>query len=80
MKKIPALFYQLLSLYPSDRAFAHAINEDTSDVHRWRHEKKKLTTRAIISICRLFDCRPHDLDPDLFPEDLYFVFKSKGEK
>ena len=73
------IFRELVSYSDSKRAFARLISEDVSDVHRWCTEEKTITARAIISICRLFNVSPHLLNPEIFPEDLNFVYrKQKG--
>lgn len=61
----------------SIREFARIINEHYTDVQRWAAGKKTLTVRAIITLCRLYDYHPHDLNPNIFPEDLDFIFTIK---
>lgn len=62
----------------SMREFARTIREDVADISRWKAGRKQLTTRAIVAVCRLFPrVKPHDLNPDHFPDDLRFVFKNK---
>lgn len=61
----------------SMRKFALLISENYSDVQRWTGGTKKLTVRCVITLCKLFDYHPHDLNPDVFPEDLHFVFYTK---
>jgi len=56
------------------RQFAYIINENASDVCKWRAAKKNLTIRVIVTLCRMFNLRPHDLNPDVFPPDLLFQF------
>lgn len=58
------------------RQFAYLINENASDVCKWRAAKKNLTIRVIVTLCRMFNLRPHDLNPDVFPADLLFEFGS----
>ena len=71
---------KLISQYPSMREFARTIREDITDVSRWKCGKKRLTTRAIVSICCLHpEVKPFQLNPDNFPRELEFVFK-KGKK
>lgn len=68
----------LISLHPSMRKFAHFINEDQGDISRCKSGCKNIGSRMTISICRKYpDISPNDLNPDIFPEDLKFVFKSK---
>lgn len=74
------LFNEILSRSESMREFSREIREADSDICRWKQGKKKLTCRAVISICRLYSVSPHILNPDLFPEDLKFNFtKLKGK-
>lgn len=66
---------ELIQDYASLREFARAIGEDGSDVMRWRHDRSKVTPRAVIKICKLYpSIAPYKLNPDIFPEDLHFVF------
>jgi hypothetical protein len=74
------LFNEILARSESMREFSRQIREADSDICRWKQGKKKLTCRAIISICRLYNVSPHVLNPDLFPNDLKFTFiKTKGK-
>lgn len=62
----------------SCRAFAREIDEDVSDVFRWKSEKLKIKARAIVKICRLYpDITPHDLRPDWYDKDVRFIFGVK---
>lgn len=65
----------LLTQYSSLREFARAIGEDGADVIRWRYGRSKVKSRAVVAICRLHpDIMPHDLNPEVFPADLKFIF------
>ena len=60
----------------SYRDFCRVINEDSADMSRWMNRQKNITTRAVLSICKHYPkIKPHDLNPDLFPENLEFVWK-----
>ena len=76
--KSTQIMAELISRSDSMREFARLIAEDVADVSKWKTGKKTLTTRATISICRIFKMQPHELNPDLFPEDLKFIF-TKGK-
>ena len=61
--------------YPTMREFARTIHEETSDVSRWKGGHKKVTVRALVEIIRLHPViKAWDLRPDIFPEELEFVF------
>jgi len=68
---------ELIAKHKSMREFARVINEDPSDIHRWKTGKAIVKVRAIITIARLYGVKPYDLDGDLFPQDLEFVFKKR---
>ena len=71
----------IIKQYSSFRAFARAISEDGADITRWRANKTKIKARAIVSICRLHpEITPHDLNPNIFPPDLRFVFEENKDK
>jgi len=69
----------LVNQHESMRSFARKINEDVSDVVRWKKGQTKIKTRAIVTICRLYGINPHELRPDWFPSDLKFVFQKDGQ-
>ena len=67
---------ELIKKSGSSREFGRLIQEDPIDIHRWKTGKKPLTARAIIAICRAYpQFKPCYLNPDLFPDDLEFVFR-----
>lgn len=79
LNKSMKIISDLIENHDSMRDFSRVIREDASDVLRWKHGKCFVKSRAVISICRLFDyVKPNDLNP-IFPEDLEFIFK-KGKK
>lgn len=58
------------------RDFARTIGEDSADISRWMHRQKNVTTRAVLSICKIYpQIKPHDLNPELFAANLEFVWK-----
>ena len=61
----------------SQREFARIIKEHVSDVYKWKSGDKSLTTRATLSICRIYGLNPNDLNPDVWPDDLTLVFKKE---
>ena len=62
----------------SCRAFARQIDEDVSDIFRWKAGKMKIKARAVVRICRLYrDVKPHDLRPEWYEPDVRFVFEDK---
>jgi hypothetical protein len=66
---------EIIAKHPSLREFCRLINEDSSDVIRWRYGRNKIRARAIVAICALHpEVRPHDLNPEHFPANLRFVF------
>jgi len=67
-------FKDILDKYESIRALSREINEDPSDISRWRDGVRRISPRAVISICRLHpDVLPNDLS-EIFPADLTFNF------
>jgi uncharacterized membrane protein YkvA (DUF1232 family) len=76
-KKSMSLLSALIeNFYPTMREFSRTIHEETSDVSRWKGGHKKITMRALVEICRLHPVIiPWDLRPDVFPENLEFIFK-----
>ena len=78
-KKTPAeVLNSLIEKYPTANNFARMINENATDVMRWRHGKAMMSARAVISICRLHPkVKPCQLNPKWFPEDLTFKFGAK---
>lgn len=62
------------------RSFSNFLGENVSDICKWRAGKKNLTVRVIVKLCRLFDFRPHELNPDYFPPDLMFLFSEPESK
>jgi hypothetical protein len=72
------LINEITAQYDSMRAFAKTIQEHCSDVSRWCAGKSTIKLRAVIEICRLFPTiMPHQLNSEIFPEDLTFTFKRK---
>lgn len=70
------LINELVNKEDSMRAFARLIDEQCSDVSRWCAGKAKIKVRAIIEICRLYPkIIPADLNHEVFPTDLRFIFK-----
>lgn len=66
---------KLLEQYKTSREFARVIGEDAADVIRWRYNRCKIKPRAVINICRHHpEITPHQLNPDVFPQDLRFSF------
>jgi hypothetical protein len=78
-EKTPAeVLNELIAQYPTAKEFARKINEDTTDVLRWRHGRAMMSTRAVVSVCRLHPkVKPHQLNPKWFPVDLTFKFGAK---
>lgn len=70
----------LIKKSKSLRKLARDLNEHASDIYLWKEGKRSLPARAIISICRAYNYDPHELNPDLFPADLKFVFSKKENK
>ncbi len=68
------LINELIANHESMRAFARVIGEDASDVMKWKNGKISIKVRAVISIARIFDIKPHDINP-IFPSDIEFIFK-----
>lgn len=66
---------ELINNCVSLRAFARAIEEDSSDVHRWKTGTSKIRAKAVIKICKIFDIIPQVLRPDIFGNDVKLVFK-----
>ncbi len=69
---------ELVERHESIREFARYINEDASDVIRWRSDQTKIKPRAVISMARIYGIHPFDLRCDLFPDNLKFVFERKN--
>ena len=61
------------------REFAIEFGEHVSDLVKWKGGKKALNPRIIVKVCRLFNIKPHDLNPDHFPHDLAFVFDNAAK-
>lgn len=77
LKSIKILL-DLISKHPSMRKFAHVINEDQGDISRCTLGYKSPRARMVVNICREYpNICPHDLNPDIFPKDLKFIFKQK---
>lgn len=75
MMKSAQIISDLIKDHASARQFAIKINAENADVIRWRQGKVKVGPRAVVNIARLFDVKPFDLRPDLFPENLKFMFE-----
>lgn len=75
--KARKIFINLSKTSPSMREFSRLIGEDSADCSKWKGGKKPITVRAVITLCRMFECHPHDLNPDFFPEDMDFIFTTK---
>ena len=68
----------IIEKYPTATKFARTINEDSTDVMRWRYGRSMMSTRAVVSICRLHPkIKPYQLNPKWVPEDLTFKFGAK---
>lgn len=68
----------LIAKHKTMRAFSRAISEDISDVWKWKKGQKRITPRAISSICKLYpEIKPHNLRPDIYPEGISFNFKKE---
>jgi hypothetical protein len=74
-KKSAKIINDLIEKHESMRDFGRKISEDPADIMRWKSGKSAVRVRAVITICRLFGYEPHEVNPDLFPQDLSFVFK-----
>ncbi len=75
------IYNSLIDKHESMRKFAIAIGEEISQVCKWRYGRKSLPTRTVITICRMYPkIQPYELNPDLFPEDLKFIFKKESKK
>lgn len=70
-------FKAVINQSESIRSLAKLIGEDSSDISRWRNGFAKISVRAVVSICRLFDVRANTLRPDIFQSDVELVFKRK---
>lgn len=79
-KKPETIINDLISRYESLRDFSRTIQEDSSDVMRWRFGRSKVRPRAVIKICELHpEIQPHELNADIFPAHLTFKFGDKHE-
>lgn len=66
----------LIKKHKTSRAFARLINEDASDILRWRLGRTHIKARAVVAICKLHpEIKPYDLNGDIFPPDLRFTFE-----
>ena len=74
--KSALIIEELIKKHKSAREFARTINEDISDVIRWRQGKLRVGARAAVSLAKVYKVKPSDLRPDLFPEELEFVFNT----
>lgn len=61
------------------RKLARLINEDLSDIWRWKSNTAKIRAEACIKICRLFDASPQKLRPDIFTSDVKLTFKKEKQ-
>ncbi len=78
--KAVKLINELAKEHDGMRPFGRFIGEDCADISRWCAGKNAIGVRAIIKICRLFPrIKPHELNADVFPEDLEFTFKRKKQ-
>lgn len=76
-EKVQKTLEKLIKKHPSLRAFARHINEDASDICRWK-SGRTIRTRSIINIIQYYpEIMPHELDPENYPENLHFIFKGK---
>jgi uncharacterized membrane protein YkvA (DUF1232 family) len=76
IKNAVIILNELIDNHESIRAFARFINEDASDILRWKAGELKIKTRAVVSLCRLYGVLPYDLRPDLFQEDILMTFNN----
>lgn len=67
----------LVNQYKSIREFARVIDEDSSDVFRWKTGKSKIRIQAVLTICKLFHVEPQILRPDVFTPDVKLTFKKE---
>jgi hypothetical protein len=67
----------LIALHTSMRDFCRHINQDVSDVSRWKLGKTKIRVDAVVTICKLFGVRANTLRPDIFTDDVELIFKKK---
>lgn len=74
LTKSVQIISDLLLQYQSMRNFGRAIQEDASDILRWKHGRK-VKARAVVTINRIHGISPYDLRPDLFPRELKFVYE-----
>lgn len=74
-EKVRNILTALAEKYDSLREFSRVINQDSADVVRWRKGKNKVNIRCVVTLAQLYGIRPHQLRPDIFPEDCRLVFK-----
>lgn len=74
LKRSMEIIRGLINKYSSMREFARAINEDASDVIKWR-DGMRVKPRAVVTITKIFNIQPSLLRPDLFPSNLRMTFK-----
>jgi hypothetical protein len=69
------LVKELVDSYDSLREFARYTNQDVADIYRWKLGRTKIRAQAVVEFCRLFDCDPNLLRPDIFPAGIKLIFK-----
>jgi hypothetical protein len=74
-EKVGDILEELIKKHKSLREFARAINEDSSDVVRWRKGSSKIHMRAAVCIAKIYKINIHDLRPDIFPHESKITFK-----
>jgi hypothetical protein len=71
-------FVSILEKHTSMRALGRAIDADASDISLWKHGRKPIRVKAVITMCKLFNVEPQLLRPDIFDQDVIITFK-KGK-
>lgn len=74
-EKARLIIDDLIKKHKSLRSLAKIIDEDSSDLCKWRLGKGKIGSGAVVKIARLFGIDPSSLRPDIFPKDTTLTFK-----
>lgn len=60
----------------SMRELGRFIEEDISDISRWKSGILKIKIHAVVKICQKFNIdQPSIFRPDIFPDNLKFIFE-----
>ncbi len=65
---------KLIAKNESMRAFARSINHDSHEVSAWRDGKRLINAKGVVAVAKIYNIKPSDLRPDIFPDNLDFVF------